>query len=199
MRSDNEILARIEEVKALDVIVHYPMPIEASFDGLFNFYLVGFWARRRGTPIRIRFSHFHGGMIPYNDWMGTEQRDLIEALSFEAAKPFLKPETLANEWTPNRNPLGEIRDYMEFAWEKANDNRGLSAGRSLDHMRAWLWLANEEDLMRRVDKDFSHYGKPQLRLICEHFKINWREYDDGRWANDESSDGVVPEDVPNII
>ena len=41
MRSDNEILARIEEVKALDVIVHYPMPIETSFDGMIPYKVAG--------------------------------------------------------------------------------------------------------------------------------------------------------------
>jgi len=39
--------------------------------------------------------------------------------------------------------IAKIVDYMPFAWEKANDERGLSAIRSIEHMKAWTWLLND--------------------------------------------------------
>lgn len=135
--------------------------------------------------------------IKERDWLGFERGDLISALSFDAAKPFLKPEATAEGWVRLDDPMVAIKEYMAFAWDKANNCRGLSAGRSMTHMLAWLWLAEENEFVSRMDlEDYSHYGKPQLRAICEHFEIDWRQYDDGRWANSESDTGVPPESVP---
>lgn len=137
--------------------------------------------------------------VESDDWLGFEQGDLIAALSFEAAKPFLKPEAEASEWKPASDPLEDLREYMAFAWDKANNNRGISAGRSLSHIRAWLWLAGEDEFLSRVDlMEYSHYGKPQLRAICEHLGIDWTQHDDGRWTNDERGDGVGPDDVSAV-
>jgi hypothetical protein len=90
-----------------------------------------------------------------------------------------------------------MHDYMSFAWDKANNCRGLSAGRSIDHMKAWLWLLGESEMAAKI-AHFSHYGKPQLRAICERFGWDWRAWDDGEWRNNEDDDGVKPEDVPAI-
>ena len=152
MRTDPEILARIEEVKA--------------------------W-----------------------DWLGTEFEDLVTRLSFDAAKPFLKEDTTSAGWPVSprdRDSLvAEIKGYMPFAWEKANGCRGISAGRSLSHMRAWLWLACETEVLRRLGwmMEYSHYGKPHLRAICDHYGWDWRQWDDGAWRNNESDDGVAAESV----
>ena len=33
---------------------------------------------------------------------------------------------------------------MTFAWDKANNERNLSAGRSINHFEVWLWLLGDE-------------------------------------------------------
>jgi hypothetical protein len=60
-------------------------------------------------------------------------------------------------------------------------------------MQAWLWLLGDE-YRGAVEElnDYDHYGKPQLRAICERLDIDWRSLDDGRWTNEEMEDGYDP-------
>ncbi len=123
------------------------------------------------------------------DFLFFERSDLIEHLPFSHARPFLKPEAAESDW--EQLPLSapsiqaEMLDYMPFAWEKANNCRGISASRSISHMKAWLWLRGD-DLGERMDGLYEFYGKPCLRVICEKYGWDWREWDDGRWGNSES-------------
>ena len=136
-----------------------------------------------------------------SDFLGFERGDLIDFLPFEEAKPFLKEGVTADQWEQNvKDPIDEIKEYMDFAWGKANSNRGISASRSLSHMRAWLWLAGKDDFLAKIGdlQEYTHYGKPHLRAICEHLGVDWKQYDDGRWTDDEMSDGVGPDDVPAV-
>lgn len=75
------------------------------------------------------------------DFFGAEHGDLIDFLDFDHAKAFLKEGVTSEEWKPK--PLTEesikheAKEYLPFAWEKANNCRGLSANRSVDHLRAY--------------------------------------------------------------
>ena len=116
--------------------------------------------------------------------------DLLLTLPFDVAKPFLRDGVTRDEWGPplDRSPpavIKRITEYMPFAWDKANNGRGLSALRSIDHMRAWLWLLGEEEASSAI-RNYDSYGKPQLAAICEHFGIDWRSLDDGVWSDDET-------------
>ncbi len=137
-----------------------------------------------------------------NDFFGFIASDLIAYLSFSDAKPFLKDEAKEAEWKPESverdDVLAKMLGYMPFAWGKANDCRGLSAGRSIEHMRAWLWMIGE-DRMSDLIEDYSHYGKPQLRAICNRFGWDWRQWDDGSWVTSESSSSEKPDDVPELV
>jgi len=127
------------------------------------------------------------------DMFGFYSGDLIYALPFELAKPHLKPEAKAEEWVQQTDPAKEIREYMPFAWGKANDCRGLSAGRSVEHMQAWLWLDGKDELSRRLDDVYEFYGKPCLVLVCKEYGIDWRALDSGDWTNGEDEDGMSAE------
>jgi hypothetical protein len=73
---------------------------------------------------------------------------------------------------------------MDFAWEKANNCRGLSAMRTMTHYKAWLWLLGQDgfdDL-----ENYSHYGKDNLVRICKFFDLDPKKWDDGRRVNSES-------------
>ena len=121
--------------------------------------------------------------ISEHDFFGFETSDLLCCLDFEHAKEFLKPEATEEKWKeniePNDDALVKARaiDYMPFAWEKANDQRGLSAGRSLNHFSAWLWLlgATEEEVEKL--REYDEYGKPHLRAICNSLGIDYKKYD----------------------
>ncbi|MBU6488290.1 MAG: hypothetical protein KGQ57_10725 [Burkholderiales bacterium] len=120
------------------------------------------------------------------DWLGFRTSDLIQALPFEAAQSFLKEGVTADQWAQNTDPESEIRSYMEFAWDKANGCRGLSAGRSVNHMESWLWLDGKDELSARLERVYEFYGKPCLVLVCQEYGIDWWALDDGEWRNDES-------------
>lgn len=67
----------------------------------------------------------------------------------------------------------DFLDYMLFAWEKALDERGISAGRSISKLGIWLWLMGREDLyelIRRADL-YIPYGSPALIAVCNELGI----------------------------
>lgn len=106
---------------------------------------------------------------------GFDLEVLIYALDFEHAKPWLKPEAKETDWAPSteRDEAGIKKaalDYMEFAWGKAQDHRGLSAGRSIDKMTEYAWLLGHDDLVARLERDevpYAQYGCPILKVISE--------------------------------
>jgi hypothetical protein len=134
-----------------------------------------------------------------SDFFGFESGDLIQTLSFAAAKPFLKDGATEADWKPDSTErdavIERIKSYLPFAWEKANGCRGLSAGRSISHMQAWLWLLREDAAAAAID-EYTHYGKPHLREISEAVGVDWRALDNGDWCNSEGDDGVIADDVP---
>ena len=139
--------------------------------------------------------------IADDDWLGTQRNDLINALPFDEAKKFLKPEVTAEQWEARKckPPMQKVSEYLPFAWDKANGNRGISAGRSLDHMKAWLWLAGHDELLKQHFEHYEHYGKFQLVIASELVGFDWRAHDDGRWVNDESDEhGLGAEAVKRL-
>ena len=111
------------------------------------------------------------------DFFSFEWPYYLNLLTYEEAKPFLDPDCDGKDWEVKT--LDEIKqdaiEYMPFAWEKANNCRGISAWRSISHYIAWLWLLGEDfdDI-----GDYEFYGKPQLIRICEYLGLDHTEWDD---------------------
>jgi len=108
------------------------------------------------------------------DFFGFQATDLISFLDYQSALPFLKDGTKQEEWqTETKSPARLIEEYMPFALDKAEDHRGLSAERSINHMTAWLWLDGNDDLVSFAEneKNYLNYGVPILRKICESYGI----------------------------
>lgn len=109
------------------------------------------------------------------DFLGTVAGDLIPLLSFEKAKPFLKENAKKGGWVveprDKKSVIKKMKDYMEFAWDKALGHRGISSGRSIDHFRSWLWLIRDHDLLAFADNDrnYPQYGVPILYAICKEY------------------------------
>ncbi len=123
-----------------------------------------------------------------DDFFGHKRGDLIDFLTFENARPFLKEGVTAEQWEPTPNTQEAIKakiiEYMPFAWGKANDMRGLSASRSIEHMEAWIWMYGEEGLWDKIEAiGYEHYGKQKLIAICEHFGFDWKPLDNGERTN----------------
>lgn len=126
---------------------------------------------RTQEEISARYDALKGQFM----WFGGEV--LLGYLDYDHAKPFLKPETTAEKWTPcertrsDDDVLERMRDYMAFAWEKVEDHRGISAGRSVEKMTEWLWLLGDDDLVRFAEDEdnYPQYGAPVLKAICDKY------------------------------
>jgi len=108
--------------------------------------------------------------------------DLIVYLPYEHAKEFIKPEVTEEQYNKEfkksytkENIIKEIRDYMSFALGKAENHRGISAGRSIEHFCAWLWLLKDHELLAFAEDDYNYenYGCPILKKICEKYDIQY--------------------------
>lgn len=125
---------------------------------------------RTSKEILERFNHV-------DDLFGTQKTDLVPYMAFEDAKEFLKDDYVEDvesgkeQWEPETNPKKEILDYLPFAYEKAWRERGLSAARSMLHMKTWIWLDSEEfyqKVLPLID-NYTNYGLPALDMISEHY------------------------------
>jgi hypothetical protein len=65
---------------------------------------------------------------------------------------------------------------MAFAWGKARDHRGISASRSVEKMRTWVWLLDDPE----ITANYQNYGAPILRAICERYGFPIPDGDDMR-------------------
>lgn len=119
--------------------------------------------------------------IKDRDFFGHQRSDLLDYLDFEHAKPYLKEGVTPEQWEEvlrdTMSPNARMIDYMSFAWEKANGERGLSAARTMDHYTSWLWLDGDETLHKTLE-NYTEYGKPQLREICEYLGVNSTDFGD---------------------
>ncbi len=107
---------------------------------------------------------------------------LIPALKWDFAKKYLKEDYVEKvekgeekfEYASDiKTIVQEFLDYMVFAWGKAEDERGLSAYRSISKLSAWLWLLNREDLVNTIEDNnlYNPYGAPALIEVCNQLGI----------------------------
>lgn len=77
-----------------------------------------------------------------------------------------KPTPLTRE-----NVIEAMREYMErIGWEKVEDHRGISAGRTVEKMEAWIWLLDDRDTLKAVeDAPYENYGAPKLAVVCKAY------------------------------
>lgn len=110
-----------------------------------------------------------------DDFFGFAGSALLELLPFDVARPLLAKDTECTaetwKWHADRAAvLACMRDYMEFAWDKVVDHRGISASRSVEKFGAWLWALGDEETLRKFEAtDYAPYGAPQLAFVCETY------------------------------
>lgn len=115
-----------------------------------------------------------------DDFMGTQKSDLVEFMNFKNAKPYLNEEYVKQvesgkeKWEVKTDAKKEILEYLDFAYQKAEDERGLSAGRSMLHFKTWIWLDDEKFYNEIIDMidDYDDYGIPTLDKISKHYSFN---------------------------
>jgi len=67
----------------------------------------------------------------------------------------------------------EAIKYLDFAFGKAIDHRGISAGRSVQKMREYAWLLGYDDVVKFAEDDtnYQNYGVPILKKMAEVFGV----------------------------
>lgn len=124
-----------------------------------------------------------------DDFFGFESNDLIGYLKFEHARSWLKEDADGAKWDEQYKPpteenlKKEIKEYLPFAMEKAENHRGLSAGRSVAHLRSWFWLLGDDEMSAFIDDEdnYTYYGAPILKKTAEKLGISFP--DTGGLAN----------------
>lgn len=119
-----------------------------------------------------------------DDLFGTQKGDLVEFMTYENAKQYLAEDYVAKvesgEETfepPLTDAKKQILDYLPFAYDKAENQRGLSAARSLLHMKTWIWL-DDPDFYKEIlpmIENYSDYGIPALDRISIRYNFKREE------------------------
>jgi hypothetical protein len=143
------------------------------------------------------------------DFFGVRQGRLLPLLDYENASQFFNEKGLSEERFNElvHNPYGEpcqeavfaaIVEYLNFAWEKANNCRGISSSRSMEHFRELCWAMGWDDIVRfiELEDNYTCYGKPALVLISSACGVNWKHLDSGVWANYEGDESI---DVRSVM
>ena len=124
--------------------------------------------------------------IKSSDFFGFKTGDLLGYLDFEHAKPYLNDDAVAEKWTQAPSDrdsiLNQMEEYMSFAWDKANSERSISAGRSLAHYTVWIWMIGDQGRFGDLE-EYHYYGKDNLRSICDAYGWNADQWDDGIRTN----------------
>jgi hypothetical protein len=117
------------------------------------------------------------------------REDVLEFLSFEDSKEFYNKDYVEkieagkekHEFTEYtvKNVKNKMIVYMDFAWRKANDERGLSASRSVSHYRNWYWLLCDDSInFSDLEDNYEPYGKPILVEMCKFLELDISLYED---------------------
>lgn len=97
------------------------------------------------------------------DWFGPDYLELFELRLADGATW----DTPIKPWTEEAFKE-QLRDDLAFAFEKALDQRGISAGLMRDVVKLWLWVLDVE-LDEADDGDYAQYGLPLLKATAVHF------------------------------
>jgi hypothetical protein len=111
--------------------------------------------------------------------------DLLVYLDFEHAKEFLKEGITAADWNGDgdedaigrqytrENVLKEMADYVCFAFEKMDGQRGISSARAIAHYQCWLFLLGEEDehaaRLIELAEYVDGYGQGFMHEVCDAY------------------------------
>lgn len=120
------------------------------------------------------------------DLLGFETHEYLEYLDVEHFREFARKDAdLSNFPKPQYDKaklLKRMKDYMEFAFDKANNYRGISSKRSVMHYVAWSWLAGDKEFSGQIQNEFENnynaYGKDILCMICNHYSWDSMQWDD---------------------
>lgn len=116
------------------------------------------------------------------DTFGFETNAYLIRMDIDHARPYLVEGADESEWNPDaclytrELVLERMSDYMPFAHEKADNERGISAICSIMHYIAWIWLIGDDEFLAEVEREYDDnyhsYGKPILAMIEKQYDLN---------------------------
>lgn len=121
-------------------------------------------------------------IIEEKNFMDFRPEVIIHYLNWEHAKPFLTEEYVKAVESGEKvfkavdtieECVQDFLDYMNFAWGKSINQRGISASRSVAKLGMWAWLMNRQDISDVLNDDYLYnpYGAPALIKACEMLGI----------------------------
>jgi len=107
-----------------------------------------------GIDIDDRFGARFVDFLPYEQW---------KDYGFSIREGCDVPEP--KEWT-EENVLAQLKEDVEFGWEKACDERGISSSLMYEVCKSWCKVLENEF----ADFDeYSPYGKPLFYRLAKHY------------------------------
>ena len=69
---------------------------------------------------------------------------------------------------------GEALKYLDFAFGKALDHRGISAGRSVQKMKEYCWLLGLDEAVAFAEdsENYPNYGVPILKHVAKALGVS---------------------------
>lgn len=111
------------------------------------------------------------------DMFGFETDEYLMRMDWERAQTYLVDDATSEDWPVPEDALERdkilerMKGYMKFARKKADNERGLSAKRSIAHYIAWIWLLGDDGFLAELEREYDgseDYGKSTLRMIEAH-------------------------------
>ena len=93
--------------------------------------------------------------FPISDW---------EVFGFTLAEGKTEKDVSIKDLT-KENVLEQLKRDVDFGFEKALDQRGLSAGMMFEVVRMWMWVLDDE-LQHFNDNEYAQYGLPLLKAVA---------------------------------
>ncbi|GAA3851772.1 hypothetical protein GCM10023084_02490 [Streptomyces lacrimifluminis] len=106
-----------------------------------------------------------------DDMFGWAHEVLLPYLDFEHAKPVLNDGVTADEWAKYAKDPAKVREgahsYYVFALGKIEDERGISAERSVIKLREYAWLMGMDAVVAAMDEaPYPQYGAPKVAAFA---------------------------------
>ncbi|MFD8075864.1 hypothetical protein ACFV3E_24810 [Streptomyces sp. NPDC059718] len=106
-----------------------------------------------------------------DDMFGWSQEVLLAYVDYDHARPFLHDNFTAEQWTEYAEDPAKVHDaahaYYVFALGKIEDERGISAERSVIKLREYAWLMGLDDVVAAMDAaEYAPYGTPKVEAFA---------------------------------
>jgi hypothetical protein len=114
-----------------------------------------------------------------NDMFGFAREVLAESMNLTSLAAHGYDITQLDGWEPVAGDKLETnaREYLDFAIEKIEGHRGISASRSVDKLTAYAWLLGRDDVVQAMaEAGYAQYGAPKIKAFAT--TLGWRWPDD---------------------